>query len=276
MCETGPERLSAGYVQFEPVFGDIRGNLQRVLSLLEGSDADLLVLPELPFTGYGFQSRSELLSMAEDPGRSTTVDALTDFCARKEIHIVTGFAEKSGDRCYNSALLIGPGGMVSRYRKLHLFRREKECFDPGDLPPAAVRVRDSVIGMMVCFDWAFPEMARTLALDGAEVLCHPSNLVLDLCQGAMVTRCLENRVFAVTANRTGTEERPFGTLSFTGGSQIAAPDGRLLRRASPGNTEVGTAMLETGLARDKNITPENHILSDRRPEFYRLRGSCEQ
>ncbi|OPL18406.1 MAG: hypothetical protein AVO35_06065 [Candidatus Aegiribacteria sp. MLS_C] len=114
-----------------------------------------MVLPELPFTGCGFESRSGLLSMAEDPGHSGNVDALTEVCARKDMHIVTGFAEKCGEKCFNSALLIGSGGMVSKYRKLHLFRREKTCFDPGDLPPAAVRVRDSVIGMMVCFDRAF-------------------------------------------------------------------------------------------------------------------------
>ncbi|OPL18407.1 MAG: hypothetical protein AVO35_06070 [Candidatus Aegiribacteria sp. MLS_C] len=81
-------------------------------------------------------------------------------------------------------------------------------------------------------------------------------------------------MFAITANRTGTEERPFGSTSFTGGSQITGPDGRLLRMGSPGGTEVGTALPETCLARDKSMTPENDLFSDRSPEFYRLRRSC--
>jgi len=70
------------------------------------------------------------------------------------------------------------------------------------------------VGMMVCFDWAFPEVARALALKGADLIGHPANLVLTYCQQAMVTRCIENLVFAVTANRYGTEERPHGELTL--------------------------------------------------------------
>jgi predicted amidohydrolase len=81
-------------------------------------------------------------------------------------------------------------------------------------PPLFDQVPENVegvkIGLMVCFDWVFPEVARSLALQGTDILCHPSNLVLAYCQQAMLTRCIENGVFAVTCNRFGSEDRPPG------------------------------------------------------------------
>jgi predicted amidohydrolase len=123
--------------------------------------------------------------------------------------------------------------------------------------------------MMICFDWAFPEVARTLALEGADLIAHPSNLVLDLCQRAMFARCVENRVFAVTANRHGEERRPEGRLRFTGRSQVVGPDGSLLRRAPTRRDELFLGEIDPKRARDKKITPGNDVLRDRRPGFYR-------
>ena len=92
--------------------------------------------------------------------------------------------------------------------------------------------------MMICFDWIFPETARLLALAGADVIAHPSNLVLDWCQTAMVTRCLENNIFSVTANRYGTEKRTGTSLTFTGGSRICAPRGQVLADAAESGDEL--------------------------------------
>jgi predicted amidohydrolase len=260
--------MLAGYVQFAPWFGRVEENLQRVLDLLAGVEIDLAVLPELPFTGYLFRDRQELAGLADDPGRSVVVESLASLCASREMHLVTGYAERSGDRIYNSALLIGPSGLEGRYRKLHLFNREKELFDPGDLPLEVFEVRGARIGMMVCFDWIFPEAARTLALRGADVLCHPANLVLPWCQRTMISRCIENRVFAVTANRTGTEDRGEETLTFTGCSQVVGPGGEMLAGAESGSEEVGVVEIDPLAARDKWMTPGNHLFDDRRPEFY--------
>jgi predicted amidohydrolase len=257
-----------GFFQFEPTFGEVEINLAKVLSALKNVDADLIVLPELAFTGYYFQNRSELMSMAEEPEISATVDGLTRLCRERNLFLVTGFAEKSGDKIFNSALLIGPHGVLSTYRKLHLFNTEKEYFDPGDTPLETIVVRDAKIGMMVCFDWAFPEVARMLSLQGADILCHPSNLVLDWCQKAMVTRCLENAVFAVTANRIGADIRPHGELKFTGQSQVTAPKGEIVHRAAPDKEELYVAEIDLGLARNKFMTKKNDVFRDRRPEFY--------
>jgi len=260
--------MKIGFFQFEPRFGAVEENLERVLSGLHHVEADLVVLPELAFTGYLFEDRREVMSLAEDPAGSMTVETLKRFCHEQDIFLVTGFAERHGNKVFNSALLIGPGELVHTYRKLHLFSTEKEYFDPGNTPLEPVEVRGARIGMMICFDWAFPETARVLALKGADILCHPSNLVLPLCQQAMVTRCLENRVFAVTANRIGSDSRPRGTLHFTGQSQVVTPDGEILHRSTEDREELYVAEIEVGIAKNKKMTEKNDLFADRRPLFY--------
>jgi predicted amidohydrolase len=260
--------IRVGYFQFRPLFGKVGRNLDRVLAALADVHADIVVLPELPFTGYYFADRGELLALAEDPARSSTVDALARLCRQRDFCIVTGFAERKHDRVFNSALLIGPQGLMHTYRKLHLFNTEKDIFDAGDIPLAVQELRGAKIGMMVCFDWAFPEVARVLALQGADILCQPANLVLGFCQQTMLTRCLENKVYAITANRHGPERRPHGELKFTGRSQVVAPGGLLLQRAAAQRDLLFIVEVDPMLARNKSITARNDLIADRRPQFY--------
>ena len=123
-------------------------------------------------------------------------------------------------------MVIGPNGYLGKYRKIHLFGTEKNCFDPGNSPLKVFDIGSARVGVMICFDWRFPETARTLALSGADLIAHPSNLVLPHCPQAIITRCLENRIFIVTASRVGTEKRtPTNSLNFIGQSQVVDPDG---------------------------------------------------
>jgi predicted amidohydrolase len=260
--------LRVGYLQFRPHFGKVSRNLRHVLAMLADVRADLIVLPELPFTGYFFADRAEVMALAEDPSDSPTLAALSQWCRERDCHMVTGFTERRHDKVFNSSLLIGPQGLIHTYRKLHLFSSEKQCFDSGDTPLAVQQVRGAGIGMMVCFDWAFPEVTRVLALQGADIICQPANLVLGFCQQTMLTRCLENRVFAITANRFGPDKRPHGEVSFTGRSQIVAPGGQLLHRAPSQRQLVQVIEIDPALARSKSITAHNDLLGDRRPEFY--------
>ncbi len=260
--------MRIGYFQFRPLFGKVEKNLEKVITALESVEADLIVLPELAFTGYYFKDRQELISLAEDPDDSPTLKNLIELCNRNNLHIVTGFAERSSGKVFNSSVLVGPNGIEHIYRKLHLFNEEKNTFDPGDTPLSVQTVKGTRIGMMVCFDWAFPEVARGLTLMGAEIICHPSNLVLTFCQKAMLTRCLENRVFAVTTNRFGVDNRPQGELKFTGKSQIVAPGGILIHRAASQTNELFITEIDPAEAKNKSITPLNDLLSDRRPDCY--------
>lgn len=258
-----------GYAQFSPRFGERQANLERAARLLEETAADLLVLPELALSGYYFADREEALAHAEDPADSAALARLIAICRNRSLHAVIGYAEREGGRVYNSASLLGPGGLLATYRKLHLFNTETLCFDPGQSPPPVVDIGTFRVGLMICFDWIFPETARLLALGGADVIAHPSDLVIpDHCQNAMVTRCVENRVYAVTANRWGTEDRPHGSLTFTGRSRIISPGGKVLREAPEAADDTAIAEIDPAVARDKAVTPLNHLWESRRPEQY--------
>jgi len=235
---------------------------------LNGIQADLIVLPELPFTGYYFKDRDELKALADEPSGSTIINSLTNLCRKNKFYVVTGYAEKAHDKYFNSALLIGPEGIEHVYRKLHLFNEEKKWFDPGDVELSIQQVRDARIGIMICFDWIFPEVSRSLTLLGADIICQPANLVLAYCQQTMILRSLENNVFSITANRFGPDNRPHGLLKFTGKSQVVAPKGELLFRAPAHRRSLFLTEIDPDRARDKMITGQNHLITDRRPEFY--------
>jgi predicted amidohydrolase len=126
---------------------------------------------------------------------------------------------------------------------------------------------------MICFDWLFPESVRSLALMGADIIAHPSNLVLPYCPQAMPIRCLENRVFAITANRIGEERRKQGEpLRFIGSSLIVSPEGKILAKAPENEEALLIAEIEPETARNKNLNPLNNLFEDRRPEMYRVHG----
>jgi len=257
-----------GYFQFNPVLGEPEVNRQALARGLKGLETDLIVLPELAFTGYAMENREKVRELAEDPSDSPSVDLLTELCRKGNYHAVAGFAEKSGEKLYNSAVLVGPEGLVSVYRKIHLFDKESELFDPGPDAPAVYDIGGLKVGMMVCFDWFFPETARLLALAGADVIAHPSNLVLPWCQTAMVTRCLENRVFAVTANRYGSEPWRGKDLTYTGGSQITAPGAVILSSAAESEDALDIVEINPENARNKNINSVNNLFTDRRVGLY--------
>jgi predicted amidohydrolase len=230
-----------------------------------GARADLLVLPELCNSGYNFESPRQAWETSEEIGESVFIQHLAVLCQRHDLSIVSGFNERDGDRLYNSAILVGPQGYMGKYRKLHLFSEEKDHFQPGNAGLPIFQVGSCRIGLLVCFDWVFPEVWRILALKGADVICHPSNLVLPgLAQSAIPIHALTNSVFVVTSNRIGAERN----LLFTGLSTIADPRGAVLLQASSAEEEVGIVDIDFNLARDKSITARNDVLRDRRPEEY--------
>jgi predicted amidohydrolase len=259
----------AGFVQGRPRFGRSQENLERALALAAPLAADLVVIPELWSSGYVFSSHDEVARLAEDAERGVTALALKAAARRERRHYVAGFPEAHRGRFYNSAMLVGPSGVKAVYRKLHLFERESVWFSPGNLPLAVHRVGPARVGLMICFDWRFPEVARVLALKGAEVLAHPSNLVFAQAQEAMRVRSLENRVYTVTANRTGTETRPDGSVPFTGRSQVVAPSGEVVARAGVRETVARVVDCDLAEARRKQLTEVTPLFRNRRPGFYR-------
>lgn len=267
-------RIHAAVVQSAPVLGDVAGNLARCVAQLEqaaSEHCDLIVFPECALSGYMFSDAQTTRGCAEPvPGPST--EALAHTCARLGLHCVLGLLELDGERLHNTAVLIGPGGLIGRYRKSHIACIGADCFTvPGEEPYVVHDTAIGRIGIQICYDWRFPEITRVLALAGAEIVVHPTNSpapARELAEFITRTRAVENAVFFLTANRCGEEQ---GT-SFFGWSQIVDPNGRRLVEAGDGEVMI-SADLDLDLARAKTKEP-NHggyhvsLFGDRRPELY--------
>lgn len=263
--------MRVGFIQSLPVFGNVQENLATVREKVENMEADLIVLPELFSTGYQFIDRAEALRLAEPIPGGPTTDFLLTLAESRRVALVAGLAERENDSIYNSALVVGPDGYIGKYRKAHIFDTEMEVFEQGHMPFPVFDIGAAQVGVMICFDWRFPETARTLALKGADIIAHPANLVLPHCPQAIITRCLENRVYIVTADRVGLEERiPGQRLKFIGQSQVVDPDGNVLCRASVNDEETRIVDIDIEKARNKKINTHNDIFADRREELYRL------
>lgn len=261
--------MNVGFFQFAPQFGETQRNLESIIHAIDDFQGDLLVFPELALSGYQFISKEETWDLAEDVPTGSVCQQLVQAIHGRKLYIVLGLAEREGDCVYNSAVLIGPNGYIGTYRKTHLFFEETLWFTPGNTGFHVWDIGMAKIGLLICFDWFYPEAARILALKGADILCHPSNLVLPHCPDAMVTRCLENHVFAITTNRVGSEHRGNkSALSFIGLSEIVTPKGHIVHRASHNEPELFSCEIDVAQARDKHINPYNDLLNDRRPEWY--------
>lgn len=258
--------IKAGFIQFNPEFGNRERNISRLEKLLDSAaGADIVVLPELADTGYNFSDYAEAFSLAEAIGKSQYVDFLVQQAKKRNIFIVSGLAEKVGHDLYNSSVLICPSrGLAGKYRKVHLFMNEKNIFSPGNLGFPVFDIGICKTAMLICFDWMFPEAWRIVALRGAQLICHPSNLVLPYAQQAVPVHGMINRVFVVTANRTGTEKG----ITFSGRSFVSDPYGKTLAMASTDKEEVIVQEMDLSAANDKMITPFNHAFNDRMPEEY--------
>lgn len=260
--------MKVGFIQFRPVFGDIAANIETMKNLIASVEADLLVLPELATTGYTFTSEEELARIAEPFDNSPSLDELSALAGVKNCGLVVGFGEISSGHLFNSAALLRPDGSRELYRKIHLFGAENLFFQPGDIPFGVHELNGVRLGIMICFDWYFPESVRVLALKGAEIICHPVNFVLPWGQRSMVVRSLENRVFSITANRFGAEKRGDYSFTFTGASQIISPFGEILAAAPADGESVAVVEIDPALARNKKINRFNDLFESRRPEFY--------
>lgn len=230
---------------------------------------DILTIPELALTGYTFKSKEEAFTLGEEVGGSLT-EKLIELAGKFNVFINIGFLEREGKNLYNSSLLLSGEEVIGVYRKVHLFFREKEIFEPGNRGFSVYEINGVRTGLLICFDWVFPEAMRSLALQGAEVVLHPSNLVLPYYQDAAVTRAVENRVFVILANRNGVENRGSMKNEFTGGSEVVAPDGEIILKVGKDEEGIYSVGIDPEKARNKRITEFNNIFKDRREDQYNL------
>ena len=272
-------KVKVAAVQMEPRILEKERNLARCLELIKvaaGEGARLIVLPECALTGYMFSSLEEALSVAEPvPGPST--DEVLGLCHDLNVYVVVGLLETDRDNCYNAVALLGPEGLVGKCRKSHLLVLGVDRFvKEGDLPLTVYDTDIGRIGMGICYDANFPEHARVLALQGADIFLLPANWPEHLSQAVVEhiipARAMENMIYVVAANRVG-EER--GT-TFMGRSKIAhwypGPD-TPFPEGKPGQEDIVYSEIEPATSRQKHVViipgeMEVDLFGDRRPDLY--------
>lgn len=262
--------VTAAAVQLDIQLGKPLENKSALLQRIGTVAADLLVFPECANSGYLFANKEEAMDHAEPiPGAFT--DTLVSASAKTGRWLAVGILERRGTELFNSAVLIGPGGEFHRYRKTHLpFLGVDRFVTPGD----ALETFDTPfarIGMLICYEWRFPEVARCHALQGAEILLGLSNWP----QGARVTaesllpaRAAENRLWIVSANRVGTERE----ARYVGLSAILDPDGYGVW-GPEGSAHAVKGEIDPQRSRNKKLIKkpgeyEIDLFGDRQPQLY--------
>jgi predicted amidohydrolase len=269
------DKVKIAAVQMNPAIMQNKRNLDKILSEVRtaaGNGADLIVFPECALTGYVFSRREEAVPFMETvPGLST--DKLAACCGELGVHVVVGLLEKDANKCFNAAILIGPGGLVGKYRKNHLpFLGIDRFLDYGDRPFEIYRTQIGNIGIHICYDCNFPESARIMTLLGADILVLPTNWPQGrgkVAKYVVNTRAYENKVHFVAVNRVG-EER--GTR-FIGNSKIIDTWGDTLAQATGDDEQTIYAEVSLTEARQKHVIFkagefEMNFIRDRRPELY--------
>ena len=264
-------------VQTDCRIGDVPANLKAIRAGLRDAarlGARLAVFPECALTGYCFDSREEARPFAE-PAPGPSVDAIAADCRELGVWAVVGMLERDGDGgLFNACALVGPGGFVSAYRKIHLPYLGVDRFTtPGDRPFAVHDLGGLRVGMHVCYDGSFPESARVLTVLGADLLVLPTNWPTGAeptIRHLTAARALENHVYYAACNRVG-EERGF---RFIGQSRILDCNGELLASAGADAPEIITADIDPAVARNKRLVKipgkyELDRVAHRRPEMYR-------
>ena len=249
-------KIALGQMRIED--GRASDNLRRIEAIVEeaGPSHDLIVLPETATSG--FAGRDSVAAVAE-PLDGPTVQRLGALAARHSCVVAIGLAEASGNDLFNTAALIGPGGLLMAYRKTHLWLDDRAIFEPGS-EIALTETGTCKLGALICYDIEFPEPARLAASLGADiiVLCngnmHPYG---DIHRRAVAARAQENQIFVAAANRVGTGK----DMSFAGGSMVAGPDGSTLMEMGD---EEGIGSVEIDLDRVSLSRRDYCYLDERR------------
>ncbi|HYG87330.1 MAG TPA: nitrilase family protein [Azospirillum sp.] len=270
--------IKVACIQMEPRVGQKKDNIQRSLDLINqaaDAGANLIVLPELANSGYVFETREEAFALSEPVPGGETYKAWADVAARRHLHLVAGICERDGEALYNSSVVIGPSGHVGTFRKVHLWNEENLFFEPGNLGFPVFKTPLGRIGTFICYDGWFPESYRLCALQGADIVCIPTNWVpipgQDKDREAMANILVmaaahSNSVFVAAADRVGTERGQ----PFVGQSLIASYTGWPISGPASA-TEEQIIYADVNLAdarRKRNWNEYNQVLRDRRTDVY--------
>jgi predicted amidohydrolase len=241
--------------------GDLTANLDRFAELVRAhaGGADLVVAPELVTSGYDLDVLARHGRELAEPLDGPTAARVSELAVQMGATLVLGMLERDGDVLYDTAVAVSPDGRVLPYRKSHLYPTELEVFAAGtELVVAATPA--GRLGMMICFEHAFPEVATALALRGAEILVIPSAVPVGyehLLTLRTRARAQDNQVFAVGCNLTGD--------GFCGRSLVADPRGDVIAEAGVKETVFRATLDLAAIDREREREPS---LRFRRPDLY--------
>jgi 5-aminopentanamidase len=265
----GPETTCVSCCQLSPVVGDLDGNLTRATEAIEravSAGAQVVVLPELATSGYVFASLGEARSCAIDPGHPIFA-TWSELVSSTRSVLVVGFCEGGEDgHLFNSAAIVEGDGVRAVCRKTHLWGREIEYFDPGETIAPVVLTSVGSIGVCICYDLEFPEVPRTLAIEGAQLIAVPTNWPFSRRpegeRPAEVTIAMAaartNKVAVACCDRAGSERGQ----RWNEASSIIGPEGWVLASAD------GSDRASADVALPDHRWTTTHALSDRRPGLY--------
>lgn len=220
-------------LQMDIKIGDIDYNIEKSLKMINqaaDNGAMLIVLPEMANSGYVFDNKEEAIELAENIQDSKSINSWSKVAHDRNVYIVSGITEIDGVDLYNTAVLIGPNGLIGKYRKLHLWEEEFLWFEQGNLGLPVFYTPIGRIGIIICYDMWFPETYRILAAQGADIVCVPTNWVSnDILPDNMknfgpvlaMAAAHSNGIYIAAADRVGTER---GTV-FPGKSLIVRTAG---------------------------------------------------
>ncbi len=258
--------------QSAPKVGDKQGNLAKVAqqaSKARRTDVDILVFPELELTGYTM--RDEVYNQAEPiPGPSTR--KVEKLAREHGVYIVFGMPEESNVKgvLHNTAVFIGPKGLIGKYRKVHLpthtVFEERRYYRPGHDAPV-FETPFGMIGLTICYDLYFPELTRLMALQGAQLIIAISaspSLRRRFFEGFCLSRAMENAIYLAYVNRVGIE----GGLQFWGGSRVVSPSGSILAQCKYDEEEFRPCKIDLDeVARSRAFIP---TIKDLEPGLFDL------
>lgn len=238
--------------------------VHRVIQQAAAADVELLIFPELALSGYNVGA--DLIRKRAEASDGNFAQSIAALANDNHIAVAYGYPERDGDRLYNAAAVVdATGTLVLNYRKTHLFGDyERELFAAGSSPNRVAKIGDWSIGMLICYDLEFPEAARLVALQGADLIIVPTALMkpYDRIPDLLIpARAYENQLYVAYANYCGAESN----LHYCGKSTIACPDGSVYSQADDSETIIIGELSRNSLQRSREL---NSYLSDRRPELY--------
>ncbi len=262
-------------VQMDIALGRVEENLARITQHFHetaAAGALLTVFPECAISGYCFHDLAEARGYSQPvPGPAT--EQLAGVCRELSAYLIVGMLERDGERIYNASVLIGPAGVIGKYRKIHLPYLGVDRFTtPGEKASEVFPCGPLRVGMNICYDGSFPESARCLALEGADLIALPTNWPPggeSTADYIINARAIENQVYYLAVNRVG-DERGF---HFIGKSRLSRPQGGDLAALLDDAPGILYGEIDLEVARNKHLVRvpgahEIHRFNDRRPELY--------